>query len=101
MTCTNQYKKFTIRELFNSFEKIMAQSPEITLDSEVIISDLDMQFFNQEIKIYPTRNYKDGTLAVGIYLNPYEREELLKTVPVASEETNTEDLAWLNKYRSN
>jgi hypothetical protein len=80
MKCTNTYKKFTIKSLLNSLEEIMARNPEITLDSEVIISDINMSFFKQEIKVYPTHDYKDEKMKVGIYLNPYEKDELIDTV---------------------
>jgi uncharacterized protein YrzB (UPF0473 family) len=80
MKCTNTYKKFTIKSLLNSLEEIMARNPEITLDSEVIISDINMSSFKQEIKVYPTHDYKDEKMKVGIYLNPYEKDELLDTV---------------------
>ena len=80
MKCTNTYKKFTIKSLLNSLEEIMARNPEITLDSEVIISDINMSSFKQEIKVYPTHDYKDEKMKVGIYLNPYEKDELLDIV---------------------
>ena len=80
MKCTNTYKKFTIKSLLNSLEEIMARNPEITLDSKVIISDINMSSFKQEIKVYPTHDYKDEKMKVGIYLNPYEKDELLDTV---------------------
>ena len=101
MTCTNQYQKFTIRSLFKSLEEIMAENSEINLDSEIIVSNLNMEFFNQEIKIYPTHDYKDGSLKVGMYLNPCERKNLLESLEQSTEETcNTEKtLTWLNKYK--
>ena len=80
MKCTNQYKKFTIKSLLNSLEEIMARNPQITLDSEVIISDINMSSFKQEIKVYPTHDYKDEQMKVGLYLNPYEKDELIDTV---------------------
>jgi uncharacterized protein YrzB (UPF0473 family) len=89
MKCNNQYKKFTIKSLLNSLEEIMARNPQITLDSEVIISDINMSSFKQEIKIYPTHDYKDGQMKVGIYLNPYEKDELIDTV----EEVKTEQVS--------
>jgi ribosomal protein L29 len=89
MKCNNQYKKFTIKSLLNSLEEIMARNPEITLDSEVIISDINMGAFKQEVKIYPTHDYKDGQMKVGIYLNPYEKDELIDTV----EEVKTEQVS--------
>jgi uncharacterized protein YrzB (UPF0473 family) len=89
MKCTNTYKKFTIKSLLNSLEEIMARNPEITLDSEVIISDINMSSFKQEIKVYPTHDYKDEKMKVGIYLNPYEKDELLDTV---EEEELTEEV---------
>jgi Mg/Co/Ni transporter MgtE len=94
MKCTeNQYKKFTIKSLLNSLEEIMARNPEITLDSEVIISDINMSSFKQEIKVYPTHDYKDEKMKVGIYLNPYEKDELLDTV---EEEELTEVMEEVN-----
>lgn len=79
MKCTDTYKKFTIKSLLNSLEEIMARNPKITLDSEIIISDINMSSFKQEIKVYPTHDYKDEKMKVGIYLNPYEKDELLNT----------------------
>ena len=78
--CTNQYNRMTIKSLLNSLEEIMARNPEITLDSEVIISDINMSSFKQEIKVHPTHDYKDEKMKVGIYLNPYEKDELLDTI---------------------
>ena len=89
MKCTNTYKKFTIKSLLNSLEEIMARNPEITLDSEVIISDINMSSFKQEIKVHPTHDYKDKKMKVGIYLNPYEKDELLDTI---EEEELTEEV---------
>ena len=86
MKCTNQYKKFTIKSLLNSLEEIMARNPEITLDSEVIISDINMSYFKQEIKVYPTHDYKDGQMKIGIYTSPYEKDETLDTVEETKEE---------------
>ena len=128
MKCTNQYKKFTIKSLLNSLEEIMARNPQITLDSEVIISDINMSYFKQEIKVFPTHDYKDNQMKVGIYLNPYEKDELIeeeteqvseqvkeKTEQVnpkniqaiqeitenlsqVNQEQPQRELAWLNKY---
>ena len=97
MKCTNnQYKKFTIKSLLNSLEEIMARNPEITLDSEVIISDINMGAFKQEVKIYPTHDYKDGQMKVGIYLNPYEKDELIDTV----EEEPKEEVKEVNPHNA-
>ena len=107
MKCGSQYKRFTIKSLFNSLEEIMARNPNITMDSEVIISDLNMSYFKQEIKVYPTYDYKDGQMKIGLYLNPYENGELLdttteETVQVKEEtvqaDCTSKDLSWLNKY---
>lgn len=78
MKCTNQYKKFTIRNLYKTLEEIMACNPEITMDTEIIISDINMSNFKQEIKVYPTVDYKDRQVKVGLYINPYEKDELLE-----------------------
>ena len=96
MKCNNQYKKFTIKSLLNSLEEIMARNPEITLDSEVIISDINMSSFKQEVKIYPTHDYKDGQMKVGIYLNPYEKDELIDTV----EEEPKEEVKEINPHNA-
>jgi ribosomal protein L29 len=48
-----------------------------------------MSSFKQEIKVYPTHDYKDGQMKVGIYLNPYEKDELIDTV----EEVKTEQVS--------
>ncbi len=103
MECTNKYRKFTIKSLINSLEEVMARNPQITMDSEVIISDINMSSFRQEIKVYPTHDYKDGKVKVGIYINPYETDELLDTVgeteQVTEQVNNTrQDISWLNKY---
>lgn len=84
--CNNQYRKMTIKSLLNSLEEIMARNPEITLDSEVIISDVNMSYFKQEIKVYPTHDYKDRQMKVGIYLNPYEKDETLDVEEETKEE---------------
>ena len=82
MKCTKntntKYKRITIRSLFNSLEEVMARSPEITLDSEVIISDLNMGVFKSELRVYPTFDYKDRKTKIGIYLNPNEKDELIE-----------------------
>ena len=124
--CTNQYNRMTIKSLLNSLEEIMARNPEITLDSEVIISDINMGAFKQEVKIYPTHDYKDGQVKVGIYLNPYEKDETLDVEEETKEEVKevnpqnaqavqelkhayeqkksqpiqaeSDSLSWLNKY---
>lgn len=93
--CTNQYNKMTIKSLLNSLEEIMARNPNITLDSEVIISDINMGAFKQEVKIYPTHDYKDGQVKVGIYLNPYEKDETLDVEEETKEEVkevNTQNI---------
>lgn len=108
--CTNQYNRMTIKSLLNSLEEIMARNPEITLDSEVIISDINMGAFKQEVKIYPTHDYKDGQVKVGIYLNPYEKDETLDVEEGTKEEVKevnpqniqaikqiTEDLSQINQ----
>lgn len=98
------YRKFTIKSLLNSLEEIMARNPQITMDSEVIISDINMSYFKQEVKVYPTYDYKDGQMKVGIYLNPYENNELLDTTTEETEQVSEQvnhtsrDLSWLNKY---
>ena len=94
MKCTNQYKKFTIKSLLNSLEEIMARNPNITLDSEVIISDINMGVFKNEIKVYPTFDYKDNKVKVGIYTNPYEKDELLDTEETeqVSEQVSTKEV---------
>ena len=80
MTCNNQYKRIRIKDIFNSLEEIMARNPNITLESEVIISDLNMGTFKSEVRIYPTKDYRDRKTKVGIFLNPYEKDELLQDI---------------------
>lgn len=94
-----QYNRITIRSLLNSLEDIMARNPNITLDSEVIISDINMGVFKNEIKVHPTFDYKDNKVKVGIYTNPYEKDELLDTVEETeqvteqvSEQVNTKEV---------
>ena len=89
----------------------MARTPEITMDSEVIISDINMGVFKNELRVYPTYDYKDRKVKVGIYLNPYEKDEILEEEEpikethtqiksiVGTKEEPTQELAWLNKYR--
>lgn len=84
--CNNQYRKMTIKSLINSLEEIMVRNPNITLDSEIIISDINMSCFKQEIKVYPTHDYKDGQMKVGLYINPYEKDETLDVVEETKEE---------------
>lgn len=124
MKCTNTYKKFTIKELLKALEEIMALNPEITLDSEVIVSDLNMSSFKQEIKVYPTHDYRDRQAKVGLYINPYEKDEFIdvKEEPIKEEvnpqnaqtvrdltkefsqkesqpiQAESHSLSWLNKY---
>ena len=84
--CNNQYRKMTIKSLINSLEEIMVRNPNITLDSEIIISDINMSYFKQEIKVYPTHDYKDGQMKVGLYINPYEKDETLDVEEETKEE---------------
>ena len=84
--CNNQYRKMTIKSLLNSLEEIMVRNPDITLDSEIIISDINMSYFKQEIKVYPTHDYKDGQMKVGLYINPYEKDETLDVEEETKEE---------------
>lgn len=88
----------TIKSLLNSLEEIMARNPQITLDSEVIISDLNMSFFKQEIKVLPTHDYKDGQMKVGLYLNPYEKDELIDTVEEVKEEVNPRNIQAIKQF---
>ena len=123
-----EYRKFTIRELYNTIDKIMAENPSITMGTEIIISDINMSSFKQGVRVYPTFDYKDNKVKVGIYLNPYEKDELVEEEPTKKATTpkakvypqkfNKEyesgtvkveylkpteepvkELAWLNKYR--
>ena len=80
MKCTNQYKKFTIRNLYKTLEEIMAYNPDINMDTEIIISDVNMSNFKQEIKVYPTKDYRDRQVKVGLYINPYEKDEILQDI---------------------
>ena len=111
-----RYKRFTIKSLINSLNEVMSRNPEITLDSEIIISDLNMSEFKHEFRVYPTHDYKDGQTKIGIYLNNYEKDELLDTEeqvteqvteqvseqvtqePIQIEKVN-DDISWLDKYR--
>lgn len=115
MKCTNEYKKFTIKSLLNSLEEIMARNPQITLDSEVVISDTDMSFFKQDIKVYPTFDFRSRQMRVGLYLSPCENVEKANTTE-AKEKTitttvkkstevitqkeikATKDFSWFKKY---
>ena len=112
MKCTNTYKKFTIRNLYKTLEEIMACNPEISLDTEILISDMNMTNFKQEVKVYPTMDYKDRQMKVGLFLNPYEKDELLEdieqeelkaeqaTVQVTEQVTEqaTKQNNWFEKY---
>ena len=80
-----RYKRFTIKSLINSLNEVMSRNPEITLDSEIIISDLNMNEFKHEFRVYPTHDYKDGQTKIGIYLNNYEKDELLDTIEVTEQ----------------
>ena len=90
MKCNNQYKRIRIKDIFNSLNEIMARNPNITLESEVIISDLNMGTFKSELRVYPTTDYRDNKTKVGIYLNPYEKDELLQDIE--QEELKTEQV---------
>ena len=51
-----------------------------------------------------THDYKDGKTKIGIYLNNYEKDELLDTIEVSGQvsgqvEDTSNDISWLNKYR--
>lgn len=85
---TNKYKKITIKSLLNSLEEIMTQNSQLTLESEVIISDLNMSFFKHDIRVLPIHDYTDGQLKVGLYLNPYEKEEITDIEETDEERTN-------------
>ena len=106
MKCkSNEYTKITIKDLFNSLEEVMLRNPNITLDSEVIISDLNMKEFMREFKIYPTFDYTDRKHKAGIYFKSTEKEtvQVKEETVQAKEETvqadcTSKDLSWLNKY---
>ena len=82
----------------------MARNPQITMDSEVIISDINMSSFKQEIKVYPTYDYKDNQMKVGMYLNPYEKDELIDTVEdteQVSEQVNPKNIQAIQEITEN
>ena len=101
MKCnTNEYTRVTIKSLINSLNEVMLRNPNITLDSEVIISDLNMKEFIREFKIYPTFDCTDSKHKAGIYFKPTEVE--IATVQVKEESVQADctsnNLSWLNKY---
>ena len=80
MKCTNTYKKFTIKSLLNSLEEIMARNPEITLDSEVIISDINMSSFKHRHSKYFWKEFwtlaeKEGAKTI-VGLDAHSTEEM-------------------------
>jgi len=92
-------KKVTIRSLLDSINNILYENPNITMDSEILVSDLNMQKFIEEFKIYPTYDYRDKSYKVGIYLSPNkDTQENLKIQNPIVEDTQ-ENLEWLKKYR--
>ena len=70
--CENKYKRLTIRELIKSFTEIISENSEITLDSEIIVSDVLMRQLNREFKLYTTFDYTDRKSKVGLFVNPDE-----------------------------
>lgn len=75
----NCKQKLTVRNIINSLTDIMTKHPSLNLDSEVIISDLNYQEF-ENLFIYLSKDVYCGKDRVGIQLSPkkkvesYERE---------------------------
>lgn len=84
----NTDKKLTIRNLINSLEEVMSRNPDITLDSEIVISDLNLSFFKKELKIHPIYDCYEDKTKVGLYLNPYEKNNFIEEI---EEETKPKD----------
>ena len=71
----NCKQKLTIRNIINSLNDIMTRSSNIDLDSEVIISDLNFQEFDN-IRIYPIKDVFYGNDKVGIFITPKKPQEI-------------------------
>lgn len=71
----NCKQKLTIRNIINSLNDIMTGSSNIDLDSEVIITDLNFQEFDN-IRIYPIKDVFYGQDKVGIFITPKKPQEI-------------------------
>ena len=92
-------RKTTIRKLINSIKEVMIQNPTLNWDSEILLSDINMSFFEGECKVLPTYDYKSRNLKLGIYIIP-ENEFIENSTPTPVKvKANGEDTAWLNKYK--
>ena len=74
----------------------MTNNPELTWDSEVIISDLPMTEFRERYEMYVTTDYKDGKTKLCIFTIPNDTSDF-------EEETETETKSkgkdnWWNRY---
>lgn len=96
-------KATTIRDLINSLKEVMVRNPNITWDSELIISDLDLSFFGNDCKLFPTYDYKDRKTKLGIYVIRNKIEDEEEPQPIKQQvkplTKNTTDTEWLNKYK--
>ena len=70
----------TIRHIINSLNNIMTRSSNITLDSEVIITDVNLQEF-EAIGVHTIKDIFYGEDKIGIYVKPKEtskKQEITK-----------------------
>lgn len=108
----NCKQKLTIRNIINSLTDIMTRGSNITLDSEVIISDTNFQEF-KTIGVHTIKDIFYGEDKVGIYIEPKQveireelkqkviQEDLLDIVEEPTEEPVQEVSSnnWWNKYK--
>ena len=105
----NCKEKLTIRSLINSLNNIMAENPNLNLDSEVIITDLSYQEF-EDVFVYLSRDVYYNRDKVGLQLSPKKKVEPDEregyTEPRLGDNTGVEEKRevqvnknWWEKYR--
>jgi hypothetical protein len=66
---------FTIESLIYSLKDIMTENPRLSMDSDVIISDLQMSEFKKNFKLYVINDYETNKAKLGIFLLPNDNSE--------------------------
>ena len=90
----SKYQKHTIQSLIYSLKEIMTENPELTWDSEVIISDLKSMEFRKRYDMYVTTDYKDGKTKLCLFTIPDDTSEY-EDEPETKTKTKSN---WWNKY---
>ena len=93
--CEKPNNTYTIQSLIYSLKEIMTENPELTWDSEVIISDLQSMELKREFKLYVLHDPHDNKKKLGIYSLPTTDTE--ETEEEKTPKTN-KDNSWWNKY---